>query len=247
MTRGWVAALAAVLLLSACAGQYELVGPNRTYEIRNEVAVDVKAPWNRAPLDPETWTLDGENLNRLVFFAPLRGGRTMAPRGNAKHDRNPPHFRGIMTEAEIMDMVEASLRLMLGVQNVRTANLRPAAVDGVAGFRFDAEWTDKLSENSDMADGADYKATFQGAVKKRHLYLIGYWGTAIHYYDVGRPAAEAVMQSVRIIHKPGPKAAFDPASVRLILGDDEAPIPDEEEDDEEAPAPANKPTDAPAG
>lgn len=191
-------ATALVLMLAGCSA-YSTVEP-ATMQIKNAFTVTPHIRWakvsQRTPdavfIDQsgrtETWTIDGEKLDSITFFAGITDGATLlTPPGNKNH---LAPFRSNMSASEIMDLFEAAFTSATRSAVARSHDLRPATLAGYEGFRFEISYA--------LKDDVDRELSVVGAVRDGKLYLIAFQGTKLYHYGKYLPEFEQIVASARI-------------------------------------------------
>ncbi|OAN44660.1 hypothetical protein [Magnetospirillum moscoviense] len=190
--------LAIILLIASCT-PYRLI-PAGKVEFADQGTVETPIDWNWRPFDiVHTWTLDGPNLQEMIFHMGVKDGKTLMEVLDVEAGFHPLlvwfgkvpdevsfRFHKRMTEHEIVDLFTASMSKIAGSKVVST-QLAPATLGGKPGFRFEYAFTGK--------DQVRRKGFGVGAVFDEKLYLIHYVGTEIYYYDRNQADAERIIQS----------------------------------------------------
>jgi len=139
--------------------------------------------------DPvETWTVDGQTLDAIMFVAGIPDGEPIM-RVAAVKSEELPRFRSAMTPNDIMDLFEATFQRSSKTAVVSTRNLRPVKLGDVDGFRFELSFSPK--------DDVDRDLSAVGAVRGGKLYIIAYHGTRLYHFNKYLPEFERILGSVR--------------------------------------------------
>lgn len=188
-------ALLALLLLAGCAA-YSAVEPNHPASISG-LTVEPHIPWSKvARLTPDSllydtsgrmqaWTIDGERLDAVYFFAGIADGQTLLTPSNDKIHLSP--FHSNMSAEDIMDLFDSMLTVMTGSAVARSHDLRPAKLAGSDGFRFEINFT--------LKDDVDRELSAVGTVHGGKLYLIAFEGTKLYHYGKYLPAFDQIVAS----------------------------------------------------
>lgn len=186
--------------LAACAA-YTRVEPGRV-DIKGTLTVQAGTAWskvNRATRDSvlfaesgedETWTIDGEPLESLVFFAGIRDGQPLMVLPSEKGSLAP--FNAKMSPNDVMDLFEAMMTKVTGSVVAQSRNLRPAQLGKMPGFRFEVDYT--------MKDDVDRTLSAATAIKDGKLYLIAFQGTRLYHYKKYLPEFERIVASAALSH-----------------------------------------------
>jgi hypothetical protein len=161
---------------------------------KSKLTVVPKSDWNRWSSRPsnkgETWTLDGVTLNELSFFAGIDAGEAIYKERDKK-DKPLPKFDPKMTLPDIVQMFEASNRIIKETSLFKIGEVEPAKLAGHDAVRFTYEYTVKDEEVRRKGEG-------RAAVIGGKLYLINFAAPAIHYYDAGIGEVRAIMDGARL-------------------------------------------------
>ena len=190
-----ISALSLMLALAGCSF-YTAVPPTRT-SVMDTLSVQPTLAWakvDRATPDRvlfadsgpvETWTIDGEALDSMVFFAGIANGQPLldlpAERGHLSA------FRSTMTPNDVMDLFEAMLVTTTGSAVAKARDLRPAKLGNADGFRFDIDYT--------LKDDVDRQLSAVGAIRNGRLYLIAFQGDKLYHYKQYLPEFERIVAS----------------------------------------------------
>lgn len=186
----------ALVLLASCA-YYSAVPAGRT-PVKGVMTVQPGVAWakvNRQAPDSvifattgpvETWTIDGETLDSLVFFAGIADGAPLMELPSEKGAPLSP-FRSTMTASDVMDLFETMVTRVTGTAVARTRDLRPAKLGDADGFRFEIDYT--------LKDDLDRTLSAVGAIKEGKLYLIAFQGSRLYHYPKYLPEFEKIVDS----------------------------------------------------
>jgi hypothetical protein len=152
--------------------------------------VETSIDWSRQEIgDIEGWTVDGAQLQRLVFIQGIPDGKPLMGSAQEKAGGAPP-FHSSMTSMEIMDLFLATLA-RTGAYDLKAGDLRPCRLGGLEGFRFEFHYTNR--------QGLKYKGFITGAQKDRRLFAVMYVGTALHHFERHHQEIERILASLVIL------------------------------------------------
>ncbi|HXZ92069.1 MAG TPA: hypothetical protein VEG36_04235 [Burkholderiales bacterium] len=190
-------AVLVVALLAGCVSTYALVEPKRQ-TVGGAISVEPSLKWNKlgssnAKGRIEIWTLDGPELNTLVFFTGVPDGEPLFERASADASRaeKPPVFRSSMNPLEIQELLEATVRRFFQTTLAEERNLRPQPVAEGRGFRFDTSMTGQ--------DGVERSGVFAGAIRGGKLYGAWFQGAKLHYFERYLPEFDHIVASARLL------------------------------------------------
>jgi hypothetical protein len=179
--------LALCFALAACA-PYSLVKSGKDVQVGPVFTVDTPINWSKSENGKvETWTIDGPQLQRLVFFKGVHDGYPLFPVYGSSGEKEMPVFNSFMNPLEIKEFIEASLTRS-GAHQMVTKDLRPVKMDSLDGFRFEFSYF--------VESGLKYDGFVVGAKRQDRLLAIMYVGTALHHYGKHLDDAEKVVASV---------------------------------------------------
>jgi hypothetical protein len=172
--------LLAILLVAAPAAANRLIPANAPVQIAGSVLTLTPArDWNRLSARPgrgaETWTLDGDALNNLTFYAGIDNDRPIF-REVDRRNRPLPRFSSTMLLTDIPTLLENSYRVGRGVSVFAIDRVEPTRFAGQSGVRFHYSFT--------AEDEVRRRGEAVGAVFRGKLYLVAFEAPAIHYFDV---------------------------------------------------------------
>jgi len=136
----------------------------------------------------ETWTIDGERLDSIMFFTSIGDNQPLLTLSADKGSLPP--FRSGMTPNEIMDLFTGTFATATGSAVVQARDLRPATFGGTAGFRFEVSYT--------LKDDVDRELSAVGTVRDGKLYLIAFQGTKLYHYGKYLPEFEQIISTARL-------------------------------------------------
>lgn len=161
---------------------------------KSALTVTPDREWNKLSARPgrlgETWTIDGDVLNRLSFYGGVLPGTTLF-REVDKKNRPLPRVRADMLLTDIPALFEQSYRIAENSGLFSIDSVVPATVGGAPGVRFAFSFS---KNGEDVARKGEAVAAMVGG----SLWLISFEAPALHYYGDGIAAARAVMNSARL-------------------------------------------------
>ena len=134
--------------------------------------------WNRLSFSPgkktETWTLDGEELNDVTFFAGIAAGSPLVREVSKKH-KPLPKFTGETLLVEVPELLEGTYRAAREVADFKVSSAKPDRFLGRDGIRFTFDYVD----GEDLPRRGEGRATIVNGL----LYLVTYTAPRLHYYE----------------------------------------------------------------
>jgi hypothetical protein len=185
--------LTACIATSAMAGN-SLVAPNKSVQVaKSALAVTPSSEWNKLGARPgsngETWTLDGDGLNKVTFYGGVVDGKTLF-REVDKRNKPLPKVSGTMLPTDIPVLLESSYRIALGTSLFSIDHMEPTKLSGADGVKFSYSF---------VLQGDDVRRKGEGraAMKSGQLYMITYEAPALYYFDRTLPAFQKLADSMR--------------------------------------------------
>lgn len=178
-----------MLSFGGCA-HYTLVDVNEEIAVGSSFKVHSPVKWSKAKVyGVETWTIDGPQLQRLMFFTGVETGKPLFV-VQGKKAKNFPAFDHSMTSVEIMELVEATFA-RINVHDIEMKDLRPVLFCGQDGFRFELHYK--------IQSGLKYRGFFVGTKKDDKLWAIIYLGTDLYHYKKALKHVEEIVSSAAFL------------------------------------------------
>lgn len=173
------------LILAPAALANSLVKPGPVSPIaKSTISASTAGEWNKLSYRPgkriEIWTLDGPQLNQVVFFGGVTDGEPLFKEANAK--RAPlPKVSANMLITDIPALLESTYRARRDVSRMTIETQEPAVLNGASGIRFSYNFVRD-------EDDVDRQGKAFGAMKNGKLFLVVYEAPALHFFarDAGR-------------------------------------------------------------
>ncbi len=171
--------IALLFFVATPAAANRLIEANRSVEIADSaLEVTPARDWNRLSARPgrsaETWTLDGDALNDVTFYAGIENDRPIFREVN-RRNQPLPRFSSTMLLTDVPTLLENSYRVGRGVSVFAMDRVEPMRFGGQGGVRFHYSFT--------AGDEVRRRGEAVGAIVRGKLYLIAYEAPAIHYFD----------------------------------------------------------------
>lgn len=134
--------------------------------------------WNRLKYRPgkytEVWTLDGEQLNEVTFYAGIQHGKPIVKERNKKHSPLPK-FKSNILLMEIPELLEGTYRAHRYVGNFTLTSAKPHVFLGYEGVYFTYNFTDR--------DELPRKGEARATIAKDKLYMVTFDAPRLHYFE----------------------------------------------------------------
>lgn len=180
MTKLLLALSGAVALTATPALANSLIAPGLAMGIaKSRFSASPNSEWNRLSAregkKAETWTLDGPDLNRVVFFGGVTVGEPLF-RELDKKNKPLPRVTINMLITDIPTLLETSYRSQGRVSRFNVDTIEPAIVGGHKGVRFTYRY---VRDEEDV----ERKGEAMGAIVAKQLYLTTYEAPATYFFD----------------------------------------------------------------
>jgi hypothetical protein len=184
----------ALILMPAASWANSLVKPGAVSGIaKSRIAASPDGEWNKLNFRPgkqvEIWTLDGPQLNQVMFFGGVGPGQPLFKEADKK--RAPlPKVASNMLLTDIPALLESTYRARGQVRQMTIETQEPAEVNGTSGVKFTYRF---------VQDEDDVERTGEafGAVKNGSLYLVVYEAPSLHFFERDAPRFRKLLTSIR--------------------------------------------------
>jgi hypothetical protein len=179
----------ALLAIAGCAN-FKFVPGDKSVAVGNGVSVTPQIAWAEAPspnLSGTVWTNDGVELDALMFFTGVAPGKPLI-KPDAVAAKELHLYQTGMVPDDVMELLSSNFS-HIGYQQIKTANLRPAAFGSAPGFRFDLDFFTQ--------DGLKMKGEALAAQRADKLDLILYIAPAEYYYGRYSDTVDKIFASLK--------------------------------------------------
>ncbi|MEH3047941.1 hypothetical protein [Sphingomonas adhaesiva] len=143
-------------------------------------ALSVTPPrdWNQLGVKPgkfaETWTLDGEQLNDVTFYAGVEPGQPIVRERNRKRDPLPK-FQASTLLIEVPELLERTYRAQRQIGTFTVTASRPQPFLGKDGVVFAYDYLD--------SDDLPRKGEAVAAIVNGRLFMVTFDAPRLHFFD----------------------------------------------------------------
>lgn len=134
--------------------------------------------WNRLTLSPgrktEVWTLDGDELNDVTFFAGIEPGKPLV-REVSKKRKPLPKFTKATLLVEVPELLEGTYRAYKDIATFTVSGAQPDRFLGRDGIRFAFDYVDE--------DNLPRRGEGRAAIVGGLLYMATLSAPRLHYYE----------------------------------------------------------------
>lgn len=141
----------------------------------------------------EIWTVDGDKLNRLIFFGGIPDGEPLLKERNKKLDPLP-RFAANMLLPDIPLLFERTYRSFYGTPSVEIGAMEPAKFAGQDGIRFTYRYVD--SDDEVERSGEAY-----AVIQDQRLYMTTFEAPEVYYFDRDVESVRKLIGTVGLIKK----------------------------------------------
>lgn len=190
-----IAALALLALANSVLLANTLVpaGPHGAIA-RSKLSATPDSEWNKLRrtdgTHTEIWTIDGDQLNKVTFFAAIGSGRPLM-REVHKRQQPLPYVSTTMLITDIPALLESTYRSQFAVNHMQIDDQEPALLDGHKGIRF----TYSLTRADDEVER---KGEAVGAMIAGQLYMVIYEAPALYFFDKDVTKFRALAASLKL-------------------------------------------------
>lgn len=192
---GWRASilcLAGVVAVSAQAHGFREKG--KPAEVADSpLTVTPPRDWNRLDARPgkhaETWTLDGEQLNDITFFAGIEPGRPLVKERNRKREPLPMVRSGTLL-IEVPELLGNTYRAYKQIAVFTVTSTTPVKFLGGDGVLFTYDYLDQ----DDLPRRGEARAT----IIAKKLFMMTFDAPRLHYFDRSLPDFRALADSATL-------------------------------------------------
>ncbi len=183
------------MALAVPAHAHKLITPGLKDKIaKGAFSAAASSTWNRLDQKEgkyqEIWTIDGEQLNQIMFFGGVPVGQPLLKERNKKLDPLPK-VAGNMLLPDIPILLERTYRTQYATTFMEIGLQEPATFAGMDGIYFEYRFTP-------VDDEVERKGEAFAALKDGKLYLIAFEAPAIHYFDKSVGEFRNVVKSLRL-------------------------------------------------
>lgn len=180
MLRQITAAAVVLLLLSFPAAAHKVIEPGLNDNIAKGVfSATPESRWNRLQQRDgkfqEVWTIDGDRLNRVVFYGGVPVGKPLVKERDKKRDPLPAVSSNMLLP-DIPLLLERTYRTKYGIAIMSIGKQEPATLDGRPAIAFDYTYIDPEYE-------VETKGEAIAALDDGKLYLVAFEAPAVYFFD----------------------------------------------------------------
>lgn len=187
--------VALILSLATPVSAHKLIEPGLREGIaKGAFAATTTSTWNRLGEKEgkfqEIWTVDGDQLNRLIFFGGVPDGEPLLKERNKKLDPLPK-FAANMLLPDIPLLFERTYRNYYGTPSVDIGEMEPTTFAGEDGIRFSYRYVD--TEDEVERSGEAY-----AVIRGKRLYMAVFEAPEVYYFGRDVDAFRTLAQTIKL-------------------------------------------------
>lgn len=187
-------ALTALLLAPVAAHAHKLRERGAPVAVADTtLTVTPSRDWNRLDVrlgkNTEHWTVDGEQLNDVTFFAAIEPGKPLV-RERSKKREPLPKFTAATLLVEVPELLETTWRTYKHSGMFKMTGIEPGLFLGADGVHFTYEFVDQ--------DELPRRGEARAAIIAGKLYMISFEAPRLHYFAAGVEDFRKLADSARL-------------------------------------------------
>ncbi|MBY8337918.1 hypothetical protein KYN89_12780 [Alteriqipengyuania sp. NZ-12B] len=176
------------------AAAHKLIDAGETVTVaKSDLTVVPAIDWNRINERPgkeaERWTLDGELLNDVLFFAEVEDGDAIF-REVDKRNSPLPRFSGNMLLIDLPDFLNSSMRIAKGHQTFSVDSVAPTTFLGQPGV--------SVSFSTVGNDDIRRRGRAVATIIDGELFMMTFEAPTIYFFERDLPHFEQLVASARL-------------------------------------------------
>jgi hypothetical protein len=180
MGHRFLAAAAVILMLSSPVVAHKVIEPGLNDKIvKGAISASPATRWNRLQQRggefQEVWTIDGDKLNRVVFYGGVPIGQPLLKERDKKRDPLP-QVESNMLLPDIPVLLERTYRAQFGIVIMSIGKQEPTTLAGRPGIAFEYQFIDPEYEVETRGEAV-------AVLHEGRLYLVAFEAPAVYYFD----------------------------------------------------------------
>lgn len=190
-----IVTLGACVLFSSPALAHKLIEPEPQEKIaKGAYSAHPETTWNRLSEKEgkyqEIWTVDGDQLNRVIFFGGIPAGEPLLKERDKKGDPLPKVGSNMLLP-DIPGFFERSYRSYYRTPTMRIGLQKPASFAGMDGIHFEYRYVD-------VNDEVERKGDAFAAMHDSRLYLVTFEAPSLYFFDRDVEKYRSLVTSLRL-------------------------------------------------
>jgi hypothetical protein len=165
---------------------------------KGRMKITPASDWNRSSMRPskrgESWTRDGFALNELTFYGGIKPGEPIFRQGY-EHDQKLPKFKAEMLPTDLVEMFEASNRVLLQSSVFKVELTEPAKLGKHNAVRFQYSY-------AVQAEDLPRKGEAVAAIVGGELYIVNFIAPSLYFFDRDIGEVRKMIESVELVTDP---------------------------------------------
>lgn len=188
--------MALALALATSAHAHKVITPGSQHKVaKGTFSASALSTWNRLDQKEgkyqEIWTIDGEQLNQIMFFGGVPVGEPLLKERNRKLDPLPK-VAGNMLLTDIPVLLERTYRTHYATTSMEIGLQEPTTFAGVEGIRFEYRFTP-------IEDEVERRGEAFAGLKDGKLYLVAFEAPDLYYFDRNSSEFKIIVQKLKLI------------------------------------------------
>lgn len=172
--------IATLFIVAGPASANTLVRPGPQAKIaRSSLAAQPDTEWNRlrerGGRNVEIWTLDGDQLNKVMFFGGIASGKPIVSEMDKKH-APLPKVSATMLPTDIPALLESTYRAQFQVNRMTVDRQEAAQLGGRKAIRFSYSFVRQDDE-------VERRGEAIGAMVDGRLYMVLFEAPSLYFFD----------------------------------------------------------------
>lgn len=196
MLRQIAAAATVMLLLTSPASAHKVIEAGLNNKIaKGAFSASPDSRWNRLQQREgdyqEVWTIDGDKLNRVVFYGGVPVGEPLLKERDKKRDPLP-RVADNMLLPDIPVLLERTYRAKYGIAIMSIGKQEPATLSGRPAIAFEYQFIDPEYEVETRGEAI-------AALHDGRFYLVAFEAPAVYFFDRDAQKFRDLVKTVSLI------------------------------------------------
>lgn len=183
------------LAFAVPAKAHKIVEPGPRDNIaKGTFSANPSTTWNRLQQKEgkyqEIWTIDGDQLNQILFFGGVPVGEPLLKERNKKTDPLPKVASNMLLP-DIPVLLERTYRTQYGATSMTIGLQEPATFAGMDGIHFEYNYTA-------IEDEVERRGEAFAALTDNKLYLVAFEAPSLYYFDRDVKNYHQIVQSLSL-------------------------------------------------
>ena len=183
------------LAIASPTQAHKLIEPGPREKIaKGTYSANPGSTWNRLDQKEgkyqEIWTIDGDQLNQIMFFGGVPVGEPLLKERNKKTDPLPKVAANMLLP-DIPVLLERTYRTYYATTAMSVGVQEPTTFAGMDGIRFEYSFTA-------LDDEVERQGEAFAAIENGKLYLVAYEAPSVYYFNKDRAKFLEIVKSLQL-------------------------------------------------